>query len=101
MKRIITICTLLVVLFATLLPHASAATVEDLVTADGFPFVDNESNYFYSYTPKVQPLVLGLENHLFTLTTSSLTKLLTTSGTDKYFMGATYLTMVTCTIAVR
>lgn len=90
MKRIITICTLLVVLFTALLPHASADTVGDLVTADGFPFIDNEANYFYSYKPTVRPQVLGLENHLFTLTASSVTQLLTTKGSGKYFYGSEF-----------
>lgn len=80
---VVTVC---IILSFNLLA-VSASAVE---TVDGFPFVDDEANYFDSYPRSATPRVIGLENQLFTMSASSLTKLLTTDGTNKTFYGSRF-----------
>ena len=84
MKRITALLISVCVLFSLFTTFASAATlgIENHET-----LIDDERNYLYSYTPNRNTRVLGLENPLFNMSASSLTQLLTTRGTNKFFYG--------------
>lgn len=84
MKRLLSLAVLVCALISFNIFIVSASALE---TVDGIPFVDDESNYLYSYTPTVTPRVLGLENQLFTMSASALTGLRTTDGSTKSFYG--------------
>lgn len=85
MKKYISLYTILCLLLACISMNAFAAPIDIYETVDGYPFIDSKVNYFESHSSEIQPCVIGLENHLFTMNASSLTKLLTTNNTNKYF----------------
>lgn len=84
MKRITALLISVCVLFSLLTTYASAAA---LGVEDSALLIDDERNYLNSYIPTRNARVLGLENRLFNVTASSLTQLITTRGSNKYFYG--------------